>query len=79
MESKKENSIISVDLTQNEAIVLLEWLSRFNGQEHSNLFEDQSEERVLYDLESVLEKVINETFREDYNAILYEARKRVRD
>jgi hypothetical protein len=79
MQSLKENEITSLSLTNDEAIVLFEWLSRFNAEKHPELFEDQAEERVLYDLEAVLEKVIDETFRDDYKDILYEARRRVRN
>ena len=79
MESKRDKSSILVTIESNEAIVLLEWLSRFNAQEYSALFEDQAEQRVLFDLESELEKVISETFRDDYLEILNMARRNIRD
>ena len=69
---------ISITLSREEAIVLLEWLARFN-QERKPDFVDQAEERALYDLEALLEREIPETFRDDYDALLHAARKAVRD
>lgn len=69
---------ISITLSKPEAMVLLEWLARFN-QERNPAFVDQAEERALYDLEALLEKEIPETFRDDYGALLSAAREAVRD
>ena len=77
MESKKENSGISINLSNEEALVLLDWITRFNEDE--NAFQDQAEERVLFDLESVLEKEVSGTFNDDYSAVLQRAREKVRD
>jgi hypothetical protein len=48
---------ITLALTEDEALVLFEWLARFN-QQSSISFDDQAEERVLYDLESQLETLL---------------------
>lgn len=77
MEPKKENSEISITLSNEEALVLLDWITRFNEDE--NTFQDQAEERVLFDLESVLEEKVSETFSDDYSAVLQRAREKVRD
>lgn len=77
MESKKENVGISINLSNEEALVLLDWVTRFNEDE--NTFQDQAEERVLFDLESVLEKEVSETFNDDYRTVLEKAREKVRD
>lgn len=69
---------ISITLSRDEAIVLLEWLARFN-QERNPAFVDQAEERALYDLEALLERQIPETFRADYDVLLKAAREAVRD
>lgn len=70
---------IRVGFSEEEAIVLLEWLSHFNEQKHESLFQDQAEERVLFDLEAKLEKLVTATFEESYKEILSEARQRIRD
>lgn len=79
MESKKSNSDTILILNNNEALVLLDWLTRFNQKEIPTLFEDQAEERVLYDLEAIIEEVVSETFNEDYKTTLLQARDKVRD
>ncbi len=79
MESTKGNKNVSVSLSNDEALVLLEWLCNFIEEEHPSLFQDQAEERVLWDLKAVLEKVISVTFDKDYINILSQARENIRD
>lgn len=43
-------------LSADEALVFFEWLARFNAAEHE--FDEQAEQRVLWDLESMLESVL---------------------
>jgi hypothetical protein len=79
MEAIKDNKSVSLNLSSNEALVLLDWLTKFNQKENSTLYEDQAEERVLFDLESSLEKVVSETFEENYGEALLKARLELRD
>ena len=79
MESTEGNKNVSLSLSDDEALVLFEWLSKFNGEEHPSLFQDQAEQRVLWDLEAVLEEVISVTFDKDYINILSKARENIRD
>lgn len=79
MKANNENRDISITLSEDEAFVLFEWLHNFNEQERPTMFQDQSEERILFDLEAELEKVISETFADDYKNILSKARERIRD
>ena len=69
---------IRVELSKDEALVLFEFLSRF-GAGGDLRIEDQSEERVLWDVLAVLEKALVEPFMPDYQSLLLEARGRVRD
>jgi hypothetical protein len=80
MDSSKENNKICLNLSNDEALVLFEWLGRFNekGYQHFS-FQDQSEERVLFDLESILEKSLAEIFDENYKDKLSKARDNIRD
>lgn len=72
-------NIINIELTNSESIVLLELLSRINQENRTELFKDQSEERVLWDLESMLESKLNEPFKKNYSELLENARNEVRD
>lgn len=77
MESRKENSGIRISLSNEEALVLLDWLTRFNESE--NTFQDQAEERVLFDLESILEQKMSDTFSDNYSAVLQKARDKINE
>ena len=79
MEAKKENENVALKLSINEALVLIEWLSEFNKKDNALLFEDQAEERVLFDLESSLEQVLSQTFEGNYLDKLLSARREIRD
>lgn len=70
---------VSLGLSRDEALVLLEWLARTGAGEQPAAFEDQAEQRVLWDLEAVLEKHLVEPFKSDYRELLEAARSRVRD
>ncbi|WP_196890306.1 hypothetical protein [Aureivirga sp. CE67] len=69
---------LNIQLTKEEAIVFFEFLSRFNEKDNSNIFEDQSEQKVLWDIECILEKKLNEPFQSDYEEIVKKARVIVR-
>jgi len=70
---------VTIELTKDEAIVLFEFLRRFNEIDDLDIFEDQSEQRVLLDIECILEKVLSEPFSSDYLEIVAKAREKVRD
>jgi hypothetical protein len=74
-----ENKNINIELTKEEAIVLFEFLGRFNENDNLDRFEDQAEQKVLWDIECVLEKELSEPFRADYKVIVSKAREKVRD
>jgi hypothetical protein len=68
---------VALELTADEALVLFEWLSRFN-QNEDVAFEDAAEQRVLFDLESKLESSLSAPLEPNYKVLLAEARNRVR-
>ena len=73
-ESKK----IVIELSNDEALVFFEWLAKFNEQE-GHAFEDQAEERVLFDLEAKMESILTQPLDPNYRELLKQARDRVRD
>jgi hypothetical protein len=69
---------VSIDLSQDEVLVLFDWLHRLNENPRVE-FEDQAEQRVLWDLEAALEAANPVLFASDYSTRLQAARSRVRD
>jgi hypothetical protein len=69
---------VKIELTSDEALVLYDWLTRFNQQTETD-FADQAEERVLFDLEALLEKALVAPLQSDYADLLAQARLHVRD
>jgi hypothetical protein len=69
---------VSLELSREEALVLFEWLSRFNKLEQRG-FEHQAEQRVLWNIEAMLESNLAEPFDPGYGEILAQARAKVRD
>lgn len=74
----KNNEAI-VNFSNEEVIVLLEWLHNFNEGNNSHLFGDQAEQRILWDLEAELENITTATFDDNYIEILSKAREKIRD
>jgi len=67
-----------IDLTEDEGLVLFEWLSRFNKSGRAD-FEDQAEQRALWNFEAALEKKLEAVLDPRYRELLAESRKRLRD
>ena len=68
-----------ISLNKNEALVLFEFLARFNQKADESLFEDQAEQKVLVNLEASLEKHLSEPFQSNYTVLVNKARQEVRD
>lgn len=73
-----KSKAITLEFSKAEAIVLFEFLARGND---INIFviEDQSEQRVLWNIECMLEKALVAPFDSNYSNILSQAREEVRD
>ncbi|MDF1605810.1 hypothetical protein [Nocardioides sp. YIM 152315] len=69
---------ISIELSRDQALVLFEWLAR-TGSGQPAEFEDQAEQRVLWNLESALEALLTEQLDAEDRSMLEAARVRVRD
>jgi hypothetical protein len=65
---------VAFTLSDREALVLFEFLSRFCNDKKLTI-EDDSEKRVLCDLLCVLESKLTVPFRDDYPDLLAAARK----
>jgi hypothetical protein len=69
---------VGITLSQAEALVLFEFLSRYN-RTHTLDIVDQADQRVLWDLCSQLERVLVEPLAPDYCERVEQARRQVRD
>jgi hypothetical protein len=68
----------TIVLSSDEALVLFEWVARFNASGDAK-FEDQAEQRALWNLEAMLESVLTEPLKPEYAKLLDAARARLRD
>lgn len=73
-----ENDDVTITLTADEAVVLFEFLQRFNNTDKLTI-EDQAEERALWNLCCVFEKTLVVPFDMSYPKALQVARDRLRD
>lgn len=73
-----DGAVVTLELTNEEALVLFDWLARSTGGKPA-AFVDQAEQRVLWDIESMLESVLVAPISPDYNSQLAAARETVRD
>lgn len=69
---------VLLPLSRDEALVLFEFLSRFNDGQNLEI-KDAAEQRVLCNMLCGLEQTLMEPFRSDYLPLLQGARNRVRD
>lgn len=67
-----------IDLSEDELIVLSDWLYRFLDNPAQN-FKDPAEQLVLWGLDCQLEKLNEHIFSQNYDATLHEAYERIRD
>lgn len=70
---------VSIELTHDQALVLHEWLARMDTIDQPGIFEDQAEQRVLWDMEAALESALPEILHRDYVQLINAARMRIRD
>jgi len=72
----KEN--VTLTLTKDEAVILFEFTSRFTDTDKLSV-EHQSEERILWNLCSHLEKELSEPSKSNYNELLKQAQENLKD
>jgi hypothetical protein len=70
---------VTLELSADQALVLFDWLARMSDAGGPVPFVDKAEQRVFWDMECMLERVLVEPFAADYQFLLEAARSRVRD
>ncbi|RYZ88284.1 MAG: hypothetical protein EOP04_09720 [Proteobacteria bacterium] len=68
---------LKLELTLDEAIVLFDWIGRFNQGSRSESIEHESEQTVLWSIESMLESSLEVPFSLNYKELVAEARDRL--
>lgn len=69
-----QQDTVTITLTKNEALVLHDYLSKFNEQTNAEDFEHNSDQIVLWNLEAILEANLPEVFHLNYLEIIDKAR-----
>ncbi|NIQ15698.1 MAG: hypothetical protein GTO02_15255 [Candidatus Dadabacteria bacterium] len=69
---------ITIELSNKEALVLWAFLHRFDDEDNYS-FADQADQRVLWDLEILLQPQLPEITSPDYGKFLKDAREQIRD
>ena len=70
---------VLITLNKDQALVLFEFVARFNERNYKELFEDQAEQKMMWLIQGQLEKVLVEPFMPNYKDIVKEARNKIRD
>lgn len=76
MEAEIRSKDIQLTFSQDEGIILLDWLIEFNGKTKKEHV-DQIVDKILCDLESVLESNVIGLLRKDYDKQLSRAREKL--
>ena len=79
MKAESKNNMVLITFNEEEALVLFEWLHQLNKEKRYNLFHDQAEERILFDIEAELEMLLPIIFDTNYQEQLAIARNSIRD
>jgi hypothetical protein len=65
-----------IELTGNEALVLIDFLIRFSNEEKLTI-EDPAEKQILWDLCAMLESQVPELLDSNYKILLQKARQEI--
>lgn len=74
MEIKKESNDYIIKLNNYEVLVFFEWLVKFV---ENNEIIDEAEQKILYDLDCLLESTLEEAFMENYKDLIHIAKKSI--
>lgn len=68
---------VTIKLTKDEALVIFDFLGRFNENSTEKDFEHRADQIALWNLEVVLESVLAEPFLPNYEDLIKEAREKM--
>jgi hypothetical protein len=70
-----QDNSVTISLSKYEAIVLFDWLEC--NTPNSNIFVDEKIFQILSNIESSIEKIIEEPFMDNYKDLVLEARSKI--
>ena len=70
-----ENEIINIDIDRLASLVLFDWLGKIKP--NSNIFIDDKIFIILSNIESSLESILDEPFKENYSELVRAARDKI--
>lgn len=76
MDIRKESNDYILKLNGDEVLVFFEWIVKFNKD---NELSDKAEQKILSNLECLLESALEEPFMEDYKDIINRAKRYIID
>lgn len=76
MDIRKESNDYILKLNGEEVLVFFEWIVKFNKD---NELSDKAEQKILSNLECLLESALEEPFMEDYSDIINRAKRYIID
>lgn len=76
MDIRKESNDYILKLNSDEVLVFFEWIVKFNKD---NELSDKAEQKILSNLECLLESALEEPFMEDYQDIINRAKRYIID
>ena len=76
MDIRKESNDYILKLNGDEVLVFFEWIVKFNKD---NELSDKAEQKILSNLECLLESALEEPFMEDYKDIINQAKRYIID
>ena len=74
MEMTKKSNDYIIKLNNYEVLVFFDWLVKFV---ENNEINDEAEQKILYDLECLLESTLEEPFMENYKNLIHIAKKSI--
>jgi hypothetical protein len=74
--SSEEN--LNLTFKKDESLILFDFLTRLNENENKNIYEDDAEQQILWEIESQLEKQLIEPLLPNYKSLIEKARENMR-
>lgn len=80
MDITEKNEKYTLEISKDEALVLFHWVSEYNDNKNPKKENnDKAENIILWQIENCLETLLVEPLKDNYNVLLENSRKKIRD